>query len=266
MKWFRRKKKPNRRVTSEAKPQIRWQKAFGFAVAGAGVLGIAAGISVYLEEIEWERFKTLEITGELDRVGAAEVRDVLQPYIASGFAGIDMRAAQESLEALPWVAKAKVRRQWPGALLVEVREESPVATWFGTALMNEDGIVFVDGAAGFASLPDVGGPAGTQDAMLERLRDLREATRTNGLELRRLLRTERRAERFWFAGADGKTVEVRLGRRDVDERLQRFLKAAWPALENRVQQIEYVDMRYTNGFAVGWKSAGKAGVAGQEKG
>ncbi|HEX7029741.1 MAG TPA: FtsQ-type POTRA domain-containing protein [Gammaproteobacteria bacterium] len=263
MKWFRRGKKPNRRVPSgEAKPRFRWRKAFGFAVAGAGALGVAAAVSVYLREIEWERFRTLEITGELEQVSAAEVREVLQPYIASGFAGIDMHAAQESLEALPWVARARVRREWPGALIVEVREERPVATWFGTALMNRHGEVFVDGAAGFSGLPDVGGPAGTQDAMLERLRELAEATRADGLELRRLLRTERRAERFWL----GNGVEVRLGRRDVDERLRRFLNAAWPALRARIEHVAYVDMRYTNGFAVGWKNTGGPGVAGREKG
>lgn len=265
MKWLHRKK-TNRRITDE-KPAFRWGRAAAYAVTILALAGMAWGVSFYLREIEWERFQALEITGEMDRVSAAEVRAVLQPYIASGFARIDMRAAQESLEALPWVAKARVRRQWPGTLLVELREEQPVATWFGTSLMNADGRVFVDGAAGFASLPDIGGPAGTQDAMLERLRQLAGETRARGLELRRLLRTERRAERFWLAvGEAGGTIEVRLGRRDVDERLRRFLDAAWPALRERRREIEYVDMRYMNGFAVGWKAMNQSGDATREKG
>lgn len=264
MKWLRRKK-ANRRVTDK-KPEFRWKKTLGVAALGAGVAGLVGGVSFYLHEIEWERFHALEITGELDRISAQEIREVLGPFIASGFAGIDMHGAQESLEALPWVARARVRRQWPGTLLVEVREERPVATWFGTALMNADGEVFVDGAAGFASLPDVGGPAGTQDAMLERLRKLVAATRASGLELRRLLRTERRAERFWLATASDAIIEVRLGRGDADERLQRFLHAAWPALRDRVNEIDYVDMRYTNGFAVGWKAAGQSDATRREKG
>lgn len=264
MKWLRRKK-ANRRVDADT-PRFQWNRNLGLAAVALGSMTIAVAASLYLRDIEWERFRALEITGELERVSPQEVRNVLQPYIASGFAGIDMHAAQESLEDLPWIARARVRREWPGTLAVELREERPVATWFGTALMNANGEVFVDGAVGFASLPDVGGPAGTQGAMLERLDELAAAMRASDLELRRLLRTERRSERFWLVTADDAIVEVRLGRRDVDERLRRFLDAAWPVLRERGTAIAYVDMRYTNGFAVGWKRAGKPGGAGWEKG
>jgi cell division protein FtsQ len=46
---------------------------------------------------------------------------------------------------------------------------------------------------------------------------------------------------------------VRLGRRDVDQRLERFFAVAAPVLRDDFERIEYVDLRYTNGFAVGWR-------------
>lgn len=249
MKWFRRKK-PNRLKTDEAPRRYGPLVAWALALAGVAVTGVF--VADYLHRSEWEQFRTLEISGELEQVSAAEVQAALAPHLQDGFAAIDMREARSAVESLPWVADVAVRRRWPGALVVELREEKPVATWFGTALLNAEGDVFVDGAAGYSGvLPDVGGPRGTQRDMIERFAELQSQAEPAGLSLRRLLRTDRRAERLWLANG----VEVRLGRRDVDTRLRRFLDTAWPALRTRSEEIAYVDMRYTNGFAVGWKTA-----------
>lgn len=255
MKWLRRRKPNRRNEPSDAVPS-RWPRRIAFGASVLVMAAAAGAFGVYLGNLEQEKFKALEVSGELERVSAEEVRDVLAPYVAQGFAGIDLRVARESLEALPWIAQASVRREWPGTLLVDVVEEEPIATWFGTALMNANGQVFVDGAAGYSGvLPDVGGPRGSQPDMVGRLQELRHETGARGLELRRLLRTDRRAERFWLANG----IEVRLGRRDVEARLDRFLDVAWPRLAARASEIAYVDMRYTNGFAVGWKAVGKPG-------
>lgn len=260
MKWWRRRK-PNRLRTAE-EPRRSGRMLASIAVLAVVAMAIAYVVD-YLERIEWERFRTLEITGELEHVTAADVKNALAAQLEQGFAAIDMTAAREAVEALPWVADAAVRRQWPGTLVVELVEERPVATWFGTSLMNEMGEVFIDGAAGYSGvLPDVGGPRGTQREMIERLAEMQAQAKAAGLGLRRLLRTDRRAERFWLENG----VEVRLGRRDVDARLRRFLETAWPALRTRTEEIEYIDMRYTNGFAVGWKTAAGDRANVQENG
>lgn len=264
MKWFRRRK-VNRRTSPEEPVTMPWPRIAAWSAALVLLVGGAVIVAAQLRAMDWEHFRTLEVTGELERVTPAEVRTALAPYIAQGFAAIDLDAARGAVEELPWVASAALRRQWPGVLAVALREERAVATWFGTSLMNADGDVFVDGAAGFTGvLPDIGGPSGTQDVMVARLTELQQATRASELELRRLLRTERRAERLWLASG-GEYIEVRLGRRNVDARLDRFLSAAWPALKARAGQIAYVDMRYTNGFAVGWKTAEQSSATRRER-
>src|SRR5208282_5937771 len=50
-------------------------------------------------------------------------------------------------------------------------------------------------------------------------------------------------------------VTVRLGNRQVDERFERFATAALHLISQRATDIAYVDMRYSNGFAVGWRNA-----------
>ena len=60
---------------------------------------------------------------------------------------------------------------------------------------------------------------------------------------------------------------MRLGRRQVDERFERFITVALRMVCQRADDIAYVDMRYTNGFAIGWRSAARTRAAdrhGQE--
>ena len=46
--------------------------------------------------------------------------------------------------------------------------------------------------------------------------------------------------------------EIRFGREEIDTRISRFFDVIAPAITTRFDQIKYVDLRYTNGFAVGW--------------
>jgi cell division protein FtsQ len=51
-------------------------------------------------------------------------------------------------------------------------------------------------------------------------------------------------------------VELRLGRLQIDARFERFMTVAAKLVSQRATDIAYVDMRYSNGFAVGWKGRG----------
>ena len=55
---------------------------------------------------------------------------------------------------------------------------------------------------------------------------------------------------------------VRLGRRQVDERFQRFVTAGVHQIATHANDIHYIDMRYTNGFAIGWRVGGQRVASG----
>jgi cell division protein FtsQ len=57
-------------------------------------------------------------------------------------------------------------------------------------------------------------------------------------------------------------VTLRLGREHIDERFERFMRAAARIVAARAVEIAYVDLRYANGFAVGWR----AGAGGARRG
>jgi cell division septal protein FtsQ len=51
----------------------------------------------------------------------------------------------------------------------------------------------------------------------------------------------------------------------VTDRLDRFIRLASPLVAKRLAEIKYVDMRYTNGFSVGWNARSAVAVAPQEE-
>ena len=48
-------------------------------------------------------------------------------------------------------------------------------------------------------------------------------------------------------------MTVRLGRRQVDERMDRFVQFGAQVIAGQAADIRYVDMRYSNGFSIGWR-------------
>jgi cell division protein FtsQ len=78
-----------------------------------------------------------------------------------------------------------------------------------------------------------------------------------GLRLTALRLDARGAWEFDLANG----VTVRLGRRQVDERFEKFMNTALKLVTQRGEDIVYVDMRYTNGFAVGWRGNAAHGAA-----
>ncbi len=57
-------------------------------------------------------------------------------------------------------------------------------------------------------------------------------------------------------------ITVRLGRRQVDERFRASCTAGVGQIAAHASDINYIDMRYTNGFAIGWRAGGQRVASG----
>ena len=100
-----------------------------------------------------------------------------------------------------------------------------------------------------AELPLLEGPDGSEHQVAQLYLDTSAQLAPIGLRLTRVSLDARGA---WELALSN-NVTVRLGRQDVYHRLNRFVHAASPVIAARSNDVAYVDMRYSNGFAVGWK-------------
>lgn len=189
----------------------------------------------------------LVITGTLEHVQPQAVQSAVRSALGSGFFTTHVDKVRDAVAALPWVASASVRRSWPHTLYVDITEEQPAVRWNGDGLMDAQGRVFVhsDDAA-WAKLPVLNGPEGSEQGVLAEYRTFITLLALHSLVLRQLTVDARGDTSLQLA--DG--LEVRLGRENVELRLERFVSVALPTLANQLKNVAYVDMRYPNGFAV----------------
>ena len=177
---------------------------------------------------------------------------------AGGTAATMLGALRERVQELDWVDRANVGRQWPDTLIVRVTEHQAAARWGETGLLNVRGELFTENAQhSFPELPRLAGPAGSERDVARRYLAVRGKLTEADLALESLELDERGSWRLTLAGGQ----EIRLGRRDIDERLYRFFDVVAPALVAELPRVEYVDLRYTNGFAVGWRDGPPANLA-----
>jgi cell division protein FtsQ len=155
------------------------------------------------------------------------------------------------VQQIPWVERATVARSWPRGLSVEVFEQKPVARWGEAGLLNSAGEVFVRDSRHLPpELPEFAGPVGSEVEMTARYLDAQPRLEKAGLRLSRLKLDERGAWEMELANG----VQLRLGREQFQERFDRFIAAAAQLVATRAIEIRYVDLRYANGFAVGWRA------------
>ena len=245
-KQARRKRKTSKRDESKL-PQIPLARIATFVMAIAFLVAVYEVSALALDR----QIRAIDIEAPLQRVTAMQIQAAVDPELDAGFISADLGAIRRRLEQLEWVDIAVVRRRWPDRLQILVAEQIPAARWRGTGLLNVRGELFVTDARHIpAELPRLSGPDGTASDVASRYLAMNGRLIEAGLGLTKVELAPRGAWLLTLSNG----VEVRLGRRNVDSRTERFLSVVTDVLTRREGQISYVDMRYSNGFSIGWKS------------
>lgn len=192
----------------------------------------------------------LVVEGEFLKVTQQEVKGAVLPHLAAGFFGFDVTAVRDVVRALPWIDWVDVERQWPETVRVRVIEQQAIARWGGGGLINARGQLFEPEEATYPpGLPQLRGPVRSHGQVAEQYQRLARQLIMVKLRVTELHLDERRA---WTAVMDN-GLRLVLGRATDRARLQRFIRVYPKTLAMRVEQVEQVDLRYPNGFAVRWR-------------
>ena len=212
-----------------------------YAVAVLAALTMAAALLARLPVFD---LREVKVGGDLKHVTRGEIESVVQRELRGNFFTLDLVVARAAFERLPWVRRVNVRRHWPGGLDVALEEHAPLARWGTTALVNTHGEVF--GGAYDRELPVFTGPEGSAREMaIQYAYFTRTLSRISEIPVELQL-TARRAWQVKLASG----MTLALGRESVEARLARFVEVHGRTLAPLGRRIEYVDLRYANGFAV----------------
>jgi len=231
-----------------------WAGVVFFAIVVGSIFTFALFLNNKLSEDESAPVTSLVISGEMAYTTKKNIETVIEHINLGNFFKVDVNNVQNVVQKLPWVYSVSVRKQWPNELKIYVVDQIPIAQWNKDSYINAYGEVFQTGTPNIASaLPDFFGPEGTENLALKNYKNLNELLSYGGFVIAELVLTERYAWQLTLQSG----VVLNLGRENRVERIQRFMDA-YPQIKlEENTQINYVDLRYDTGFAVGFKSIEK---------
>lgn len=227
-------------------------------VTVCGVI-LALMLSALREYRGWinQPIETVAVEGATRHISKHAVASQVAGSIDARLLDLDLQQIQERLLEEPWINDAHVTRTWPPALRIDLVEEVPVARWGTRGLLNHQGDIFwPERLQEYQTLPVLTGPSHETVRVMQQFRDLNSLFIRSGIQLAGLELEPRGA---WTLKLNN-GVKVVAGRDDLMPRLRRFIQVYEAQLMSRAEEIDEVDIRYTNGVAVKWKKSSGNGA------
>jgi cell division protein FtsQ len=209
------------------------------------------------------------VQGDTAHNSAATLRANVLPRLRGNFFTVDLQKTREAFEAVPWVRRAVVKRQFPNKLRVQLQENEAEAFWGADSesrLVNTYGEVFEanPGDVEQDEMPRLVGPEGSAAQVLAMYRGLKPMLEKLDLGIDQVALSGRGG---WTLTLDsGATVE--LGRGATEEvlaRSQRFaatLTQVTAKYGRKPEALVTADLRHTDGYAVKLRGVTTTGTQG----
>lgn len=228
------------------------------ALSGIAVVVLVGWGGGRLLDLLDQPIKVVQIVGQVEHINLGAIEKQLQQKVDTGLLSTDLDSIKAQLRDRPWIEQVAVRRQWPNILRIDLVERSPVVRWNDKALMTADAYVFTpaEGVSRF-NLPVLTGNDESREELLYQYHWLARQFEEQGLTLARLEKEHRGA---WQAVLKegphlylGRFSNSAAGREVLEKKMQRFKHLYREVLQQRLTEIERVDLRYTHGISVRWK-------------
>ena len=179
--------------------------------------------------------KRVIVTGELNHLDRTAIEQTAMPYVTTDFFSVDLQAIEQAVGAMPWVFQVAVRRVWPDTIEIHILEQEAVARWGDKSLLNPYGEIF--------------SPKLKRHELISSFLDIYHRLTAIGLKLKSLVEDRRGS---WSVGITN-GLHLSLGQREQESRLERFIQAYPGLISARKDQVQRIDLRYSNGLAIAWK-------------
>ncbi len=214
----------------------------------------------------------ISVHGDVSHNSALTLRANVAPRLAGNFFTVNLAAARQVFESVPWVRQAVVRREFPNRLRVQLQEHKAVALWGSDSeskLLNSFGEVFEAnvGEVEQEGLPRLSGPDAQSGEVLQMLRTIGPLFEPMDLMVDKLALTARGS---WQLQLDTGGV-IELGRGSIEEvatRTQRFLQSLTQVASRyarRPDALVSADLRHQDGYALRLRGVSTTGADAAKK-
>lgn len=197
--------------------------------------------------------KNVQVYGA-QHVDRDEIQSLILPSLDKGFFNVDVDYIRDRLQQSSWVANIFVRRHWPDRVEVAIIEKQVIAKWNNTSLLSTSGDIFEPPKETYPkNIPEFIAPEGLQMQMLEYYRAINRILVPLHAKISYL---ELTPYATWKVRMNN-GILLQAGNRQLLAQLNHFVKVYPKIIGTREHDVEYVDLRYSNGIAVRWKDPNK---------
>jgi len=193
----------------------------------------------------------LVLTGERQHITNDIVTDVLAQQVDKlNFFTLEITEIQKQLEEEPWIYSASIRKHWPDTLKIHIVEQTILASWNGKALLNRFGEIVEVVPNESDDYVALSGDDQNSEEVLNTYLQLNQLLKPSHYRIASLRSDKRNSSELVLKNG----ITLKLGKEQKLERIQLFLKA-FPRIVKKyeINTIDYVDLRYDTGLAIGWK-------------
>jgi cell division protein FtsQ len=201
--------------------------------------------------------ESIHVQGEVSRTNAVTFKANVMPRLNGNFFTLDLDAARQAFEAVPWVRSAVVHRDFPNRLRAVLQEHQPMALWGeegASTMVNLQGQVFeanVDDVE-VEDLPRMKGPDGFSVDVVKMYRYLQPVFQAVDMDIDQLELTPRGSWRV--VTKTGAQLELGRGTQaEVGAHLQMFfrtLSQVTARYGRTPTSLAGADLRHKDGYAL----------------
>ena len=212
------------------------------------ILLIALSVALFfLFSLLNQSITKIQYMTEMKRVSPDDLRGISSKIYDEGFLQINLSDIKEEIEQVNWVKSVSLERRWPDQINILIEEEDIIGWWNKDSIINSKGNLFsLDQQSLPGGLIEFYGPDGQQALVYEKYLLFAEELSTRGILIEKVT--------LDFKGSWVVTIRpniaLRLGKENISERFDRFLMIWDESLLDNLAVIEYIDLRYTEGFSV----------------
>ena len=236
---------------------VRLMNAAAIVLFAVFVLACALAFTRWVAAHKMFAFQGITVIGDVNHCNAATVRAHVVSRVKGTFFSMDLGSTRDAFEAIPWVRKAVVHRDFPNHLRVKLQEHQVVAYWGDESeqrLLNSYGEVF-DANTGEVEqygLPRLNGPQSQSAQVLAAYRLMEPQFTLLNLTIESVELSVQGSWRITLASG----AHIEAGRGDSEElakRTQAFLKTLTRVVarySRPLGSLESADLRHENGYAI----------------
>ena len=192
--------------------------------------------------------KEVGIKGEYENVNKNQVDLIKNKYIKKNFFAVNLNKTRGAFKKLPWIRDVSIRRDWNKfGLLVEIESHKPIARWSSRGLVNSYGEIFH--AAYEDNLPLFVGPDEFVEEMSVKYYQINKILEKELMQIGTISLSNRLSWEIYT----NNNIRFFLGKEDgnnIVKKLNILIENYQFILSELKSRVEYVDLRYKNGFAV----------------